>query len=223
MAQEFPLGDCIVQQRCIMEAESFAGKQVSHRRNAAGRVRRGRVTVIHRTIGIECVLILETRAIAVWNGFQTALDRSSASESNLARMVRIGSMHRRRTNQEYSQAQRRDADYRGRAGRESMAEEKRHVSQIADNLPEHLQYRFSGGRSKGKTDLRDTLGTSLLQADGLPIRMLKVLGIALIESFADRLHGDQATDVHLRLFFNFIDLRNLRFAQLDAFRLRLVV
>ena len=81
MAQKFPLRDCIVQQRCIMEAESFAGKQVSHRRNAAGRVRRGRVTVIHSTIGIEGVLILETRAIAVWNGFQTALHRSSASES----------------------------------------------------------------------------------------------------------------------------------------------
>ena len=32
---------------------------------------------------------------------------------------------------------------------------------VADNTPEHLQYRFSGGRSKGKTNVSDTLGTCL--------------------------------------------------------------
>jgi len=158
MPQKFPLGDCIVQQCCIMEGEPFADKQVGHRCDAARCVRRCRVSVIDRAISVEDVLILGTRAIVVGNDFQMALDCSGASEGGFARTVRTGSLHRRRAKQEYSHAQPSDAGDRDRAGRESMAEEKRHVSQIADNLPEHLQYRFSGGRSKGKTDSNGTLG-----------------------------------------------------------------
>ena len=39
MPQKFPLGDRVVQQLCILEAASFAGKQVGNRRNTAGRIR----------------------------------------------------------------------------------------------------------------------------------------------------------------------------------------
>ena len=179
--------------------------------------------MIHSAIGIEGALILQTRSIAHWNGFQTALHCHGASEVNFALMMRNGSVHRQRAQQEYSQAQRRDAGGRDRAGREAMAEEKGHVSQVADNLPEHLQYRFSAGRSKGKTEAGGTLGRSLLPVGGLPIGMLEVLGIALIETLADRLHSDQTADIHLCLFFNIIDLRNLRFGQLRILRLRLVI
>lgn len=128
--------------------------------------------MIDGAIGVEGALILGTRSIALWNGFQVALDCSGASKVDLAPMVRRGSLHRKRAEQEYSQAQRRDASGRGPAGRESMAEEKRHVSQVADNTPEHLQYRFSVGRSKGKTDLSSTLGTCPLKVVALPIWML---------------------------------------------------
>ena len=105
MPKEFPLGDGIVQQLSVMEAASFAGKQIGHGDNAACGIWRGRIAVIHDAIGFEGALILGPCAVVLRDCIEVALDCSGASEVDLARMVRTRSLHRRRTKQEYPQAQ----------------------------------------------------------------------------------------------------------------------
>jgi hypothetical protein len=148
--QEFPLGDGIAQQFRVMEFSSFAGEQVGHGGNAAGCIGRGGITVIDGSVRVEGTFILGWRALSVWSCFQAALNRGGASEFDLALVMGDGGLNPHRAEHEYAQAQRRKASRSASAGRESMAEEKRHVSELQTTRQSLFSIDFPVGEAKEK-------------------------------------------------------------------------
>lgn len=103
-SQEFPLGDRIVQQFCIVEAAPFAGEQTGHYCNAACGVRRGWVAMVDGAICIENPFILRARSVVLRHRLQAAFDCGRASKICFALAVRRGSMHRGRAKQDNREA-----------------------------------------------------------------------------------------------------------------------
>ncbi len=147
--QKFPLRDSVAGELCIVKAASFTGQQIGDGGDAAGRVRRGRVAVINGAVGIQRTLVLLARPGRKRFYVQTALKSFRARVSGHALPMR-GRGQRYRTAQKKARRQakhfrsRKSTPAAGTPGKkEPMAEEKRHASQVADNTPEPLQYRFS--------------------------------------------------------------------------------
>jgi hypothetical protein len=65
-------------------------------------------------------------------------------------MMRSGGLYRPRTEQDYPQAQRHEAGDPASAGRESMAEEKRHVSELQTTRQSTFSIDFPVGEAKEK-------------------------------------------------------------------------
>ncbi len=148
--QEFPLRDGVVGELGVVKAARFTGKQISDGGNAAGRIRRGRVTVINGAVSIQHTLVVRARPNRKRFYVQTALKNFRARVPGHALTMRgRGQRHGTAQKKASRQAEQLRSPAAGTQGKkESMAEEKRHASQVADNAPEPLQYRFPGGRGQ---------------------------------------------------------------------------